>query len=92
MKTPVSRCLLLKKHRKKANITATVIQTMAIMNFHIDETPYEWSISIRAPMPAKLRIERKVTTEVIALGKHWTSCDQTIPIAKEISMLSFMES
>jgi hypothetical protein len=70
MKTPVSRCLLLKKHKKKANITATVIKTIAIINFHTDETPSEWSISIRMPTPAKLRIERKVTTEVIALGKH----------------------
>lgn len=65
---------------------------MAIISFHTDETPFEWSISMRIPIPAKLRMERKVTTDVIALGKNWTSCDQTMPIAKEMSKLSFIES
>jgi hypothetical protein len=70
MKTPVNRCLLLKKHKKKANIIATVIHTIAIISFHTDETAYEWSISMRTPTPAKLIIERTVTKVVIALGKH----------------------
>jgi hypothetical protein len=41
MKTPVNLCLLLKKQRKNANITATVIEIIAITNFHKIETPSE---------------------------------------------------
>lgn len=71
---------------------AIVIHTIAIISFHTDETPYEWSISMRIPTPVKLIIERTVTMVVIALGKHWTNWDHTMPIANEMSMLSFMES
>jgi len=70
MKTPVNRCLFLKKQRKKANIIATVIDTIAIANLHIVDTPYEWSKSAKVPIPIKTKIENTETNDTIALGKH----------------------
>lgn len=92
MNTPVSRFLLLKKHKKKANITATAIDTMAIVSFHIYGTPSEWSISIIKPMPVRLNMDKIVTKAVIALGKHCTSCDHKIPIASDMMTLNLIES
>lgn len=92
MKTPVNLCLLLKKQRKNANITATVIEIIAITNFHKVETPSEWSKSIKVPMPINVKMENTDTKETIALGKHCTTAEYRIPIARDIMTLSLMES
>lgn len=69
MKTPVNLFLLRKKHKKNPNSTAKVMLITDIMIFKKLYIP-ELSTSKIIPIVANERIDKTVTTAVIALGKN----------------------